>query len=427
METPLIDSPQEQGSDGDREMFGGRPDPAQESLTTALRSSFNVLRLIMAGLVVLYLFSGFLKIGSGEQGLVARLGKLTLSGGSAIRPEGLHFVWPDPIDEKIRLSGNVETLDITSFLFQPLDRSVALSQWQPRSNLLRPGIDGSMLTGDRNLSHAHWKVGFRIRKPSDTDKGGGQDFVTHVGNKLADAEQLLLCLTESAVVRTVASRKVEDVIRGGGTEIAAAVKDRLQAELNRLETGITITNVTAQTLEPPQVRGLTDAVTQAANEKKRLIEEARKLRTEILNRAAGAQYRSLLNLIDAYGAAQATGADADRLTGLRRKIDAELEQAGGQVSLVLQMAKSERTDTIERMQRDYEEFTSRLANYRRDPEATMLRMWTRMRQRTLSQKQNESFFLPDRQSIEIIINRNKQRAIDADLERYQQQSAAQRP
>ena len=111
------------------------------------------------------------------------------------------------------------------------------------------------------------------------------------------------------------------------------------------------------------MRGLTDAVTQAANEKKRLIEEARKLRTEILNRAAGAQYRSLLNLIDAYGAAQATGADADRLTGLRRKIDAKLEQAGGQVSLVLQVAKSDRTDTIERMQRDSEAFTPRLAHH----------------------------------------------------------------
>ena len=54
----------------------------------------------MVGLVVLYLFSGVLRVGSGEQGLVARLGRLTLSGGSAIRSEGLHFIWPDPIDEK---------------------------------------------------------------------------------------------------------------------------------------------------------------------------------------------------------------------------------------------------------------------------------------------------------------------------------------
>ena len=429
METPQSNIPPDDPSrapSAKHELFSSEADPAQESLTKALRSSFNVLRLIMLGLVVLYLFSGFFKLQSGEQGLISRLGKLRLTAqGSAVFREGLHICWPDPFDEKIRLSGQIETLNVNSFLFEPRDASLPISDWEPVSSLLRPGIDGALLTGDRNLSHAHWKIEYGIRQPSESREGGAREFVTNVGSELAKAEKLLLRLTENAVVRTVASRSVDEVLRGGGAAIGRAVKEYMQTELNRLETGIFITKVTPITLEPRPVRGLTDFITQAANEKKKIEEDARKVQAEILNRVAGVQYKSLLNLINRYGAAQTAGADQARLDQIRAEIDAELDLAGGDVAHIIQQAQSQKTAIFEQAQRDYEEFSAHLANYRNDPIATKLTMWTNMRERVHASLQNEVFFLPD-SSMEIIIGRDKNRALRAEEERVRNMSNAPR-
>lgn len=429
METPQSNIPPDDSSrapSAEPELFSSQTDPAQESLTKALRSSFNVLRLIMLGLVVLYLFSGFFKLQSGEQGLISRLGKLRLTAqGSAVFREGLHIGWPDPFDEKIRLSGQIKTLNVTSFLFEPRDASLPISDWEPVSSLLRPGIDGALLTGDRNLSHAHWKIEYGIRQPRKSREGGAREFVTNVGSELGKAEKLLLRLTENAVVRTVASRSVDEILRGGGAAIGRAVKDYMQTELNRLETGIFITKVTPITLEPRPVRGLTDFITQAANEKKKIEEDARKVRTEILNRVAGAQYKSLLNLINQYGAAQAAGADQARLDQIRAEIDAELELAGGDVAHIIQQAQSQKTAIFEQAQRDYEEFSAHLAHYHRDPITTKLIMWTNMRKRVHASVQNEVFFLPD-SSTEIIIGRDQNRALRAEEERVRNMSNAPR-
>jgi regulator of protease activity HflC (stomatin/prohibitin superfamily) len=429
VETPQSNIPPDDASRApstEPELFSSEADPAHESLTKALRSSFNVLRLIMLGLVVLYLFSGFFKLQSGEQGLISRLGKLRRTAqGSAVFREGLHICWPDPFDEKIRLSGQIKTLNVNSFLFEPRDASLPVSDWEPVSSLLRPGYDGALLTGDRNLSHAHWKIEYGIRKPSGSSEGGARDFVTNVASQLGQAEKLLLRLTENAVVRTVASRSVDEVLRGGGAAIGSAVKDHVQSELNRLETGIFITKVTPITLEPRPVRGLTDFITQAANEKKRIEEDARKAQAEILNRAAGVQYKSLLNLIDRYGAAQTAGADQARLDEMRAAIDAALELAGGEVARIIQQAQSQKTAIYEQAQRDYEEFSAHLANYRRDPIATKLTMWTDMRKRVHSSIQNEVFFLPNT-GTEIIISRDPHRAIKAQEERVRNMSDAPR-
>ncbi len=385
-------------------------DPAAESLTGALRSSFGVLRFVMVGLLILYVLSGLFKVQPGEQGLVARLGRLQEEDGKPIYEPGTHLVWPEPFDEKIRVSGQNRTLQVTSFFFERANPNASIQEAQPVSQTLRPGRDGAMFTGDRTLSHAIWQVEYRI--------GEADKFVQNVAPEYS--EELLRRETENAVVRTVSSRTIEDVLLRA-SELNAEVQATLQKAMDDLDTGIEITKIIATTLEPRPVRVAYDAVTQAYSAKRKRVMEALQKEAEILNGVAGVQYTGLLDLINQYGAAQLADAEEERLAALRAQIDQALTLAGGEVAQTLQQAASERSQTVQAIQREYENFRSELELYRQNPQATLLRRWAEMRAKVHASKRNEVFFLPDSQT-EVIINRDPNAAIRADLERFERQA-----
>jgi len=144
---------------------GGEPpvgaiDPAQESLSQALRAGFNVLRVIMVVLLVAYLLSGLFQVNPGEQGLIVRFGKLrtTADGQSYVFREGWHASLPDPFEEKIRISGQNYKVRLETFSF-PLKEAeqkkelsdIDLSTAVPGRDKLKPGVDCTMISGDRNL------------------------------------------------------------------------------------------------------------------------------------------------------------------------------------------------------------------------------------------------------------------------------------
>lgn len=398
-------------------------DPAQESLSQALRAGFNVLRVIMLVLLVAYFASGWFQVNPGQQGLIVRFGVLRTNPatGSPIFPEGWHFALPDPFDEKITISGQAYSIQIDTFLFRRDAKDIGkpLAEINTGRNELEPGIDGAMISGDRNLSHGLWTIEYRIED--------GARFVTSVGEKPESFEPLLRRLGEAAIIRAVASRRVEDVLRyGAGGEVGAnvvaeEVRNRLGVELARLETGVVINRVTAETVEPGLVREAFVRVSLAESTRKQLIDEARQKRDEILNQAGGPGYRELLAAIEVYGAAQAVGESEQRLAELRAEIDRQLEEAQGEVAAVLGRARTRGTEIREGVRRQYEQFTYQLEAYRKHPERTTLRAWVRMRDAILGSPQNEIFFVPRSQIVQILANRDPQRLIEAEKERLRSQ------
>lgn len=407
-------------------------DLAQESLVSALRSSFNVLRVIMVVLLLAYLGSGVFRVQPGEQGVVVRLGKLRtnpdesspLAGTNVFGP-GWHWALPDPFDEKITLTGGTQVLEIGTFSFsrraEDLQKTLAELQLSSPTQL-QPGVDGVMLTGDRNVSHGIWRVQYRIV--------AGDKFVSNVGESPADFNPLLQRITESAIVAAVASRRVEDVTRGGLADVKAEVWKSVQNELDRLQTGVVISEVLPETIEPGAVREAFLSVSQAENERESRIQEATRESNRILQQAAGPRYEGLLEIIRGYGAAQAAGADAQRLEQMRGEIDARLVEMEGSVAIRLGEAKTRASDTSEAVRREEQQFNYYLELYRRYPEATALQLWSEMRDRILNSRQNEVFMLPPgSDEIEIITNRDPQRGIEAEVERYRSRRApaGQRP
>lgn len=399
-------------------------DPAQESLAQALRSGFNLLRVLMVVLVVAYVLSGWFRVDPGQQGLVVRFGRLVENdqegsqyAGTPVFGPGSHPSLPDPFDEKILISGQTFPLRIDSFLFplEQTERGRPLSEVVPNRERLDPRTDGVMLSGDRNLSYGLWQVEFRIANAAK--------FVENVGEDPEVARRLLRRLAETAVVQTIAGLPVDRVLRTGTAvqaDFSDAVGRWLSEELAKLDTGIVIDNVTAETVEPGSVRRAFLNVTNAKAEKKRLTEEAQKERQRILNEAAGPEYGVILPLIEQYGAKQALGAPESELEQLRSEIDVALERAGGEVARTLRRARARASGIRETLQREYEQYIALRDAYYRHPEVTVTRLWVEMRETILGGSDNEFFYVPRSKIIEILTNRDPQRAIESDIERYRQ-------
>ena len=397
---------------------GQASDPAQESLVSALRSSFAILRLIMYVLVILYISSGIFQIEPGDQGVVVRFGRLVDNPetGSQVFTQGWKWAWPDPIDEKIRLSGSVHRLETDAFLFKRRAEEIAdetdisTIRWRTK---LQPGVDGAMLTGDKNLSHGLWAVEYRIENAAQ--------FVRTIGENPQKLEPLLRRMFESRILREVSYRKVEEVTRTKRDIIADDVRRRLQQDLNQFEIGVQIVKVTADTVVPPRVAPAFDNVTKAENERKQQEDAAHQLATETLNQVAGPQYRDLLERIRRYGDAQLASEAPDKLEQLRAEIDDALPNAQGEVAARLRDARARADGTREEINREYQEFTYWLEQYRTYPRQTKIKLWSRMWNAVLSSNENEIFWVPNSDVIEILVNRDPQRAIEAERERLLQQ------
>jgi membrane protease subunit HflK len=409
------------------------PDPAQESLAQALRAGFNMLRIIMVVLLFAYFLSGLFQVNPGEQGLIVRFGALreNQDDGSYIFREGWHASLPDPFDEKIRISGQNFKLTIYTFSFR-LDEAdqrkelsdIDLGKDVPQRDKLKPDVDGTMLSGDRNLSHGLWAVEYRI-----TDAAS---FVQHVGEAPGDFDPLLRRLAENAIVRTVAGMPVERVLRTQTDEVTGdftlEVKRRISEELQRLKTGVTVINVEAKTIEPGRVRDAFLDVTKAKSERKEKESKAEQEANRILSKTSGSKkkYAALLEAINAYGAAQATAADEERLEELRHEIDAKLGQAEGEVATRLRQAQSRANEIRERVKREYNLFVDYRNMYRKYPDVTAMRLWVRMLDAILSSEENEIFFVPEADEIEIIVNRDPLRMIEADIKRFRERNKTEK-
>ena len=76
-------------------------DAGSRALSEALRSSFVIVRVLMAALVVLFLASGFFTVGPHEKKIILRFGKPVGEGENALLGPGFHWAFPAPIDEVV--------------------------------------------------------------------------------------------------------------------------------------------------------------------------------------------------------------------------------------------------------------------------------------------------------------------------------------
>lgn len=344
-------------------------DAANQSLADALRASFSILKGIMMVLLVLYLFSNVQCIEGHEQALVLRLGALR----EGVRPAGLVGALPFPIDEVLRLptKASNELIDKShTFKRRPNEEGKPLSFIHRGHGGLDPVLDGALMTADKGLVHVEWKITFKIEDV--------RQFIStvHGDGTVEAAKKLLHVLIETTGVEVASALTAEEVIRTRTDDVQARMKRRLNERLASLETGIVVSLVKMHQPTPPiQVRDAFDATQRAENRKRTTIRDAQKNAEQLLNDAAGAAHRRLIDKLDAIELAR-SGDDPKQLAALERQLDELLElEVEGQAGKMLKDAGAYYEIVVGRMESDVAQYQTLLPEFKRNPAMLIARLW----------------------------------------------------
>ena len=225
-----------------------------------------ILILVILGFSTLY------QVQPEEVGVVLRFGRYLKTTEPGLR-------WKLPfIDEKIMVP--VQRQLRQEFGFQTVEAGVR-TVYAPTSQDL--AAEAVMLTGDLNVAVVEWIVQYRVSDP--------YEYLFKVRN----LEETFHDMNEAVMREVVGDRTVTEVLTLGRQEIEIEVETRLQDLAIRYEMGITIDQVVLQDVNPPDpVRPSWDEVSQAQQQRDRMINEARGEYNRVIPRARGEAQQAVL-------------------------------------------------------------------------------------------------------------------------------------
>jgi membrane protease subunit HflK len=255
---------------------------------------------ISAGIVAMVIFflwlvSGFFIVQEGQTGVVLTFGKLS----HATSP-GFNWRWPYPIQAH-------ETVNVSQV------RTVEVGyRSNVRNKLAREAL---MLTDDENIIDIQFAVQYRLKDATDW-----------VFNN-REQEETVKQVAETAIREIVGKSKMDFVLYEGREKIAFDTLGLMQQILDRYRTGVMVTNVTMQAVQPPeQVQASFDDAVKAGQDRERQKNEGQAYANDVVPRARGAASR-LLEESEGYRSRVVANAEgeASRFT----KILAEYQKAPG--------------------------------------------------------------------------------------------------
>jgi len=221
---------------------------------------------LMGGLLACgWIMAGIYKVQPDEQGVVLRFGRWVDT-----TQAGLHYHLPWPI-ETVMLP---KVTQIKQLKLANLFDGAATDSSDPREK--------QMLTGDENIVEADCAVFWRI-------KDAGQ-FLFKVNNP----ETSLRIAAESAMREVVSRTPIQAVMSNRRQQVADETRELLQRRLDQAESGIIVTQVQLQRVDPPAaVIDAFNDVQRARADQERARNEAQAYSNDILPKARGDAARIL--------------------------------------------------------------------------------------------------------------------------------------
>jgi membrane protease subunit HflK len=220
----------------------------------------NLLVMFIAILVLLWVASGFYIVDTGQRGIVLRFGKYIETTDPGPR---WHIPWP----VEARKIVNVDQVRTVEVGYRNTVKNKALKE-------------SLMLTDDENIIDLQFAVQYIIKDPVE---------FTFVNR---DPEDAVLQVAETAMREIVGKSKMDFVLYEGRAEIAVRAKKLMQTILDRYKTGISISQVTLQNIQPPeQVQAAFDDAVKAGQDRERLKNEAQAYANNIIPSAQGVASR----------------------------------------------------------------------------------------------------------------------------------------
>jgi len=206
--------------------------------------------------VLVWVASGFYIVDTGQRGVVLRFGKYAETTEPGPR---WHLPWPIESREIVNID-QVRTVEIGY-------------RNNVKSKVVRESL---MLTDDENIIDLQFAVQYILKDPVE---------FLFVNRSPEDA---VLQVAETAMREIVGKNKMDFVLYEGRADIADSAKILMQQILDRYKTGINISQVTLQNIQPPeQVQAAFDDAVKAGQDRERSKNEAEAYFNDIVPRARG--------------------------------------------------------------------------------------------------------------------------------------------
>lgn len=246
------------------------------ALADALHSSFVIVRVLLVVFVGYFLFSGFFVVESQERAILLRFGVPVARGGQIELGPGLHWAFPYPIDEHIKLPvARLQTARSTVGWFQQTPEQEAEGIVPDGGGSLNPAVEGYAIAGDGNILHTRATVRYRITEPL-------KFFLKH-----RDGATLMTNLIDNAVMHASARYRVDDALRRDLTGYKEAVLKRLSDLVTQHDLGVTLEPSDVVTVPPRQVKADFDGVVSAELERSKMVSDAQGYASRVVNEARG--------------------------------------------------------------------------------------------------------------------------------------------
>jgi membrane protease subunit HflK len=241
-------------------LFGGKGDGGNGgdggSSPGSLPGGGSLLGLLAILLALVWVASGFYIVDTGQRGVVLRFGQYSETTEPGPR---WHLPWPIESREIV----NVDQVRTVEIGYRTSVKNKALKE-------------SLMLTDDENIIDLQFAVQYILKDPK------AYLFVNR------SPDESVLQVAETAMREIVGRNKMDFVLYEGRAEIAARAKVLMQEILDRYDTGISISQVTLQNIQPPeQVQAAFDDAVKAGQDRERSKNEAEAYFNDVVPRARG--------------------------------------------------------------------------------------------------------------------------------------------
>ena len=239
---------------------GDRPPDSGPPFQPNMKSASLGLGLIAGVIALVWLGSGVFIVQEGQQAVVTSFGRYAYTVDA-----GIQWRFPYPFQAH-------ETVPVTQLRSVEMGRNTPV----PATGLR----DSSMLTQDENIIDIRFTVQYRLKD--------ARAFLFENRNP----DEAVVQASESAVREVVGRSNVDAVLYQARDVLASELLNSVQAQLDRLKTGIQVVNVNVQTVAvPEQVQASFNDAVKATADRDRFKNEGQAYASDVIPRARGTAAR----------------------------------------------------------------------------------------------------------------------------------------
>lgn len=255
---------------------------------------FGLLMLLVVGFLF-WMGTGFFIVQEGETGVVMTFGRYSKMTGS-----GVNWRLPSPFQSH-------EVVNVSQVRTVEIGYRSSLKNKQPKEAL--------MLTNDENIVDIQFAIQYRLKNAADW-----------VFNN-RDQEEMVRQVAEASIREIVGRSKMDFVLYEGRDQIALDTQGLMQEIFDQYQSGVQITNVTMQNVQPPEdVQAAFDDAVKAGQDRERQKNEGEAYANDVIPRAKGTASRLIQ---EAEGYRDQVIANAEGNADRFKMIVAEYQKAPG--------------------------------------------------------------------------------------------------